>query len=300
MVNKEAPLEELMVAMDVVDTLRHQQDLAERELDSDARRERFMVRLRELYQAQGIDVPDHVLEQGIEALEEERFEYVPVKSSWRTKLAYLWVSRGRWGKPVAFFAILCSALLAIYVFVEVLPERSARAQLPQVIKASFSNIEKVSKVAVVTSKAQQSVESAQIAISNGDYDRASEISDQLSATLSSLESEYIIRVVSRANERSGIWREPPNNVSAKNYYLIVEGLDARNNIVAVEILNQENNTLKTVNKWGLRVSESVFNRVAADKRDDGIIQNNQVGEKQRGYLTPSYDIDTTGATITEW
>ena len=300
MVNKEAPLEELMVAMDVVDTLRHQQDLAERELDSDARRERFMVRLRELYQAQGIDVPDHVLEQGIDALEEERFEYVPVKSSWRTKLAYLWVSRGRWGKPVAFFAILCSALLAIYVFVEVLPERSARAQLPQVIKASFSNIEKVSKVAVVTSKAQQSVESAQIAISNGDYDRASEISDQLSATLSSLESEYIIRVVSRANERSGIWREPPNNVSAKNYYLIVEGLDARNNIVAVEILNQENNTLKTVNKWGLRVSESVFNRVAADKRDDGIIQNNQVGEKQRGYLTPSYDIDTTGATITEW
>ena len=300
MVNKEAPLEELMVAMDVVDTLRHQQDLAERELDSDARRERFMVRLRELYQAQGIDVPDHVLEQGIDALEQERFEYVPVKSSWRTKLAYLWVSRGRWGKPVAFFAILCSALLAIYVFVEVLPERSARAQLPQVIKASFSNIEKVSKVAVVTSKAQQSVESAQIAISNGDYDRASEISDQLSATLSSLESEYIIRVVSRANERSGIWREPPNNVSAKNYYLIVEGLDARNNIVAVEILNQENNTLKTVNKWGLRVSESVFNRVAADKRDDGIIQNNQVGEKQRGYLTPSYDIDTTGATITEW
>ena len=300
MVNKEAPLEELMVAMDVVDTLRHQQDLAERELDSDARRERFMVRLRELYQAQGIDVPDHVLEQGIDALEEERFEYVPVKSSWRTKLAYLWVSRGRWGKPVAFFAILCSALLAIYVLVEVLPERSARAQLPQVIKASFSNIEKVSKVAVVTSKAQQSVESAQIAISNGDYDRASEISDQLSATLSSLESEYIIRVVSRANERSGIWREPPNNVSAKNYYLIVEGLDARNNIVAVEILNQENNTLKTVNKWGLRVSESVFNRVAADKRDDGIIQNNQVGEKQRGYLTPSYDIDTTGATITEW
>ena len=221
MVNKEAPLEELMVAMDVVDTLRHQQDLAERELDSDARRERFMVRLRELYQAQGIDVPDHVLEQGIEALEEERFEYVPVKSSWRTKLAYLWVSRGRWGKPVAFFAILCSALLAIYVFVEVLPERSARAQLPQVIKASFSNIEKVSKVAVVTSKAQQSVESAQIAISNGDYDRASEISEQLSATLSSLESEYIIRVVSRANERSGIWREPPNNVSAKNYYLII-------------------------------------------------------------------------------
>jgi len=36
-----APLEDLMAAMDVVDTLRHDQSLAERELDGDGRRERL-------------------------------------------------------------------------------------------------------------------------------------------------------------------------------------------------------------------------------------------------------------------
>lgn len=300
MANKEAPLEELMVAMDVVDTLRHQQDLAERELDSEARRERFMARLKELYKAQGIDVPDHVLEQGIDALEQERFEYTPVEPSWRTKLAHIWVSRGRWGKPVGFFSLLCCLLLSIYVFVEVLPERKRRAQLPELITTQLSNIEDVAKNSLVIEKAQAQVDSAQIAINSDDYSRAFSISDQLALTLAKLETHYRVQVVSRANEQSGIWRVPPNNERVKNYYLIVEAVDDFNKVREVDILNQENNTQKKVNKWGLRVSESVFYRIAADKNDDGIIQNNQVGEKKRGYLVPSFTIDTTGATITEW
>ena len=41
-------------------------------------------------------------------------------------------------------------------------------------------------------------------------------------------------------------------------------------------------------------------RVAADKRDDGIIQNNRLGRKERGYLTPNYSVPTTGGAITSW
>ena len=51
----EAQLEDVMAAMDVVDTLRHEQSIAERELDSQGRRERLLQRLRELYTAQGIE-----------------------------------------------------------------------------------------------------------------------------------------------------------------------------------------------------------------------------------------------------
>jgi len=76
---EKAPLEDLMAAMDVVDTLRHDQSIAERELDGQERRNRLLERLRELYSAQGIEVPDHVLEEGIDALEQERFKYQAVK-----------------------------------------------------------------------------------------------------------------------------------------------------------------------------------------------------------------------------
>jgi hypothetical protein len=50
----------------------------------------------------------------------------------------------------------------------------------------------------------------------------------------------------------------------------------------------------------LRVDEETFNRVAADKRDDGIIQNNVVGRKRRGFMEREYTVPTTGAAITEW
>ena len=109
---KQAPLEDLMAAMDVVDTLRHQAGIAERELDGEGRRERLLLRLRELYHAQGIDVPDHVLQEGIDALEQERFQYHPVAKSWRTRVAGAWVSRKRWVPPVSILTVLIIVLTA--------------------------------------------------------------------------------------------------------------------------------------------------------------------------------------------
>ena len=43
-----------------------------------------------------------------------------------------------------------------------------------------------------------------------------------------------------------------------------------------------------------------FDEIRADKGDDGIIQNNRVGVKQRGYLEPEYAIPTPGGTILKW
>src|SRR5690606_13396328 len=61
-------LDEVMLAMDVVDTLRHREHLIARELAAGARDEDMVARLRQVYAAQGIDVPDHILKQGVEAL----------------------------------------------------------------------------------------------------------------------------------------------------------------------------------------------------------------------------------------
>lgn len=44
-----------MIAMDVVDTLRHDQLIVERELNEDERKAKLIERLREIYSAQGID-----------------------------------------------------------------------------------------------------------------------------------------------------------------------------------------------------------------------------------------------------
>ncbi len=295
-----APLEDLMAAMDVVDTLRHDQSIAERELDGEGRRERLLQRLRDMYSAQGIEVPDHVLEEGIAALEQERFQYKPVPQSWRTKLAHIWVSRSRWGKPVGFLAVVASLFYGYYFVSDVLPEQRLKANLPSQISSNFSAIVGLAKNQSVVDQAKSSSQAAYQAIDDGDLSEAKSILSNMQEVKRLLGLEYTVRVISKPNQNSGVWRIPPNNPSGKNYYLIVEAIDSSNRLVELRIVNQENNKAVRKKMWGLRVSEEAFYKVAADKKDDGIIQSNQVGKKARGYLKPEFSIATSGATITEW
>jgi len=89
-----ARLDDLMLAMDVVDTLRHHEDLVARELDQARRDDLLIDRLRSLYRSQGIQVTDRVLQEGVRALKEQRFVYTPPPPGVRTRLALLWVNRG--------------------------------------------------------------------------------------------------------------------------------------------------------------------------------------------------------------
>ncbi len=297
---EKAPLEELMAAMDVVDTLRHDKSIAERELDGEGRRERLLQRLRDMYAAQGIEVPDRVIEQGIDALEQERFKYQPVEPSWRTKLASVWVSRSRWGKPVGFLMVVATAFYGYYFVSEVLPERALRANLPGQVNSTFSSIVAIAKNPEVIDQAKASSASAYSAIDQENFEEAQAIVAQMQSVRTQLGLEYSIRVISKPNQSSGIWRNPPNKPTIKNYYLIVEAIDKSDRVVELTIFNQENNQATRKKSWGLRVSEETFYRVAADKNDDGIIQENKVGTKAAGYLEPVFSIPTTGATLTEW
>ena len=300
MLEKQAPLEDLMAAMDVVDTLRHQRGIAAREMGSDGRRERLLERLKELYLAQGIAVSEYILQEGVDALEQERFQYHPVKSSWRTRLARLWVSRSRWGKPVVFLSFVGALLGSIYYVVDVYPEQQLQAAIPKQISASLSTIKIIDKNHSLKERSDQRAAAARRAISAGDFDQAKEIQINLKNVSDRIQQEFQIRVVSYAGKPSGVWRVSDDNKSARNYYLIVEAVDSENRILEQDILNEETNKIKRVNAWGLRVDQATFNRISADKQDDGIIQNNKVGIKKIGYLEAEFLLSTAGASITDW
>lgn len=299
-VEKKAPLEDLMAAMDVVDTLRHQQGLVDRELDSGGRRERLLDRLRELYQAQGIEVTDEILQEGITALEEERFKYKPIEPSFATRMAHIWVSRSRWSKPVGFLAVIAALFTGFYIFNDVLPERAMRNGLPEQLQTSYQTIETVAKNPDVISQARQRLTLAEQAIESDDYSNAQQTLSDMQSVAKALQLSYSIRVLSQPNQNSGVWRVPDINQSGRNYYLIVEAVDADNNVVALPILSEESNENVIKKQWGLRVSEQTFYEIARDKQDDGIIQSNIVGKKNVGFLEPEFSIATTGGTITEW
>jgi len=295
-----APLEDLMVAMDVVDTLRHRDQLVVRASDAVGRRESLLQQLRDIYAAQGIVVTDVMLEEGVKALEENRFAYEQAPESFATKLARFYVKRKRWSKPFIIFSAVIIIAGVLHYFNEVRPAAVQREELPGQLENIVGQIEAVSQDETVTEQAQSLLNAGQAAIESEDYDTAGETYQQLQNIFNQLNASYEIRIVSRPNEMSGAWRIPDINSSARNYYLIVEAVEEDGDILSLPITSEESGNTEIVNQWGIRVDEATFDAVGSDKQDDGIIQSNIVGIKQRGQLEPNYTIASTGGMITEW
>jgi hypothetical protein len=126
-------LNEIMLAMDVVDTLRHQQSLVDRELGTDDHDRALIAKVRKIYADQGLEVSDEVVAAGVKALREERFTYTPPKKSFQLTLAHLYVHRGRWARRSAW---LLAALLVIYLGYQlavVTPQKRSRQKVVQAI-----------------------------------------------------------------------------------------------------------------------------------------------------------------------
>ncbi|MNL06918.1 hypothetical protein D3C87_1275700 [compost metagenome] len=123
---------------------------------------------------------------------------------------------------------------------------------------------------------------------------------RLTALRDQLRQQYALRVVNREGVQSGFWTFPEVNTDATNYYVVVEAIDPDGEALSLPILNEENGETETVSMWGVRVPESVYNAVAADKQDDGIIQANLVGRKSDGFLDVQYAVPVLGGAVTRW
>ncbi|MEL6213764.1 MAG: DUF6384 family protein, partial [Pseudomonadota bacterium] len=108
--------DDVMLAMDVVDTLRHRERVLDKELSAEAREQALVERLKEIYKNQGIEVPDRILRDGVKALEEKRFVYEPPENTFSVRLARLYIARDRWLKPFGVIFGLAAFGAASYQF----------------------------------------------------------------------------------------------------------------------------------------------------------------------------------------
>jgi hypothetical protein len=305
---EKAPLNDVMLAMDVVDTLRHNQDLVARELNGEAREKQLIEKLRTIYQQQGIEVTDAILREGVAALGESRFVYTPPKPGIGVSLARLYVGRKRW-LPAGFALFLLLLVGFGGYFLVWKPYQDNQAEqarielaekLPAEMDALYQTIFEETKVQTATRDAEAARDRGKRAAAEGNRAGALQAIADLTKIRDTLRQEYQLRVVSREGVKSGFWTFPEINTEATNYYIVVEAIAPNGAALSLPILNEENNVTETVNIWGLRVPEAVYRAVEADKTDDGIIQRNVVGLKQYGYLTPEYSVQVLGGAVTRW
>lgn len=301
-------LDDIMLAMDVADTARHEDRLLNDDLVGEERQRILLERLRTIYDAQGIEVSDKILLDGVLALETHRFEYQPPKKSFGLRLAKLYIHRRRW---LPLFSILIAVFLGAWLINHYAFERPAQLEakraeilltetLPSQIKKERDGGLAVAATDDIKSRINDLHALAQVAIEQKDISSARKYADDLARFNGDVSQSYSLRIVNRRNEMSGVFRLNEDNNNVRNYYLIVEAINAAGEPVKVTISSEEDSQTRRTNIWGLRVPDKVFQSVADDKRDDMIIQNNIVGQKKRGYLEPDYSIETSGGKILEW
>ena len=299
-VKEKASLDELMLAMDVVDTMRHKELVLARELQGENRDAKLLEQLREIYTGQGIEVTDEILQRGVDALREERFVYTQPAPSFSRTLAHAYVTRRRWGRPVGLAVVVLAVAAGWYQFFVRGPSLRQATEVPAALTAAFERLDANTDDAAALDPARSQLATGQAAAAQGDFDAARAAAAEIEALNARVQAEYELRIVSRPGEQSGFPRIPDDNPRAQNYYIVVEAIAPNGATLALPITSEEDRRTRRVDKWGLRVDEATYERVRADKQDDGIIQNDLVGRKRRGVLDREYTVPTTGAAITEW
>jgi hypothetical protein len=300
-----APFDADMLVMDVADTLRHGIDVP---ISLDAAADAALLqRLHALYSNQGIEVSDIVLAAGVAAMADGRFAYAPPQGL-NGELARLYVRRGKWGPPIIAVLLMLAIGLGGYFF-GYRPYIAAQAEqarleltqgLPATMDALYQQIFDDTKVQTAADDAAQLRDRGEHAAQLGDRAAAEQAIADLTALRDRLQQVYTLRVVDKDGVKPGFWTFPPNNSEATNYYIVVEAVDGSGNTLSLPVTSEDTGTSQTVERWGLRVPETVYDSVMADKQDDGTIQHNLVGFKQDGFPDVNYAIPVLGGAVTQW
>src|SRR5262245_15517773 len=169
-------LDDVMIAMDVVDTLSHREDLVRRELNEEGRESELIARLRQIYRDQGIDVPDSVLAEGVKALKDSRFVYTPPPPGWKRTVLTLWAKRQRHGKRLGIAAAALIALFGGYYLLVTRPAKLAKEQarieitetLPKQLRQAYADAATIAADEAAKQKASALKTDAERAIRTGD------------------------------------------------------------------------------------------------------------------------------------
>ena len=209
--SKPKALDDMMIAMDVVDTLRHRDDLVRRELSDEARESELIARLRQIYRDQGIEVPDHVLADGVKALKDSRFVYTPPPASWKRTLLTLWTKRETHGKrlgaalggPDRGRRRLLRPCLATSQAERRTSEPRDHRDAATSIATGDADVIAVASDDAAKQKAATLLADGERAISSRDRVAMSKIGEDLSALRDELTREYTLTFVSRPGVEFG-------------------------------------------------------------------------------------------------
>ncbi len=193
---------------------------------------------------------------------------------------------GLWNAP---------ATISSYMEAQKAAQLEVLATQPEALRAEIATLA-VEPAAI--RKATDLATLAQSYISAKNTESAEDTITQLGDLQAVLNQSYELKIANRDGYFRRLWRGSRSNSMIKNYYVIAHAIDPSGREVPVDILDEETGKKERVTIWGERVDEQTYENVGRDIHDDGIAQQDHIGSKRRGYLSPQYDLPVQGGKIT--
>ena len=250
-----------------------------------------------MYEELGDLVDADTIEKALDEYLSQRYAYTPAPRGLSRNLAILYIKRG-W---VATRVILPTAAAATIVwgafaYVEGVNQRMQELEAAALVTLE-ADVERLHE-ALLASAAEDLVRERAAALdAAAESQLAAQDADALERTAERFQNLHdLVAAEYRIEITGGTWRTRDN---IRNHYLVVRALDADGRAVTVPIRNEETGATARVREWGERVPQEVYDRIAADKQDNGIIDDEEFGFKRRGFITAERRYPDVGQ-ITEW
>lgn len=304
-------LNEMLRVMDVARELRRNRDLAEEMFRRGDVRTELRAKLMRSAEIAGDRVTAAEIDAAIDHYLANLHTYADPEPSFKRMLAHAWVWRRRVIAGAAAAAIAIGGVW--YLFLSPVAPLSSAVRTERAVAAEqamatrlVEQVRAISQDPAVIARA----ESLQRQIDATGADAAELTSaiaakNELAVMVETLSQSYEIHVVSGEGRQSAVERGIDGKASI--YYLIVEARDANGRVIPRAIRNSESGRIETVSSWAEEVPAAVYQRVRADKEQDGLINETLFAAKPRGTLEPVMKITgpsgtplTPGNRITTW
>lgn len=164
----------------------------------------------------------------------------------------------------------------------------------------YGDIGKVAKEDIVLRSNDSNHNKADALIDNANVADLSQLVNNMRNTYMVVSAEYEYLIHPGNEVYSGFYRNAPGG--GRNFYVTIEAHENGKRIPQW-IKNEENNRTEQVKYWGERVPERIYERVKNDKTNNGIIDNDEFGYKEKGYVTPEFTypgVNERKGQVTRW
>lgn len=277
----------MLQILDAASTLRKERTKASLALEGHETKRMLRDRLLEAARVSGDRVTEAEVEAAIERYYATLHAFEPAEAGWELWLAKLYIRRGRivaiGGGIVVWLGLIW------WLFLSGSGPFSSSGREARALSSAMESIEsghtELTALAIdpgVDAQLDQSLRRARELEQARDVDELKRLEAEMNELGQQLKREFRLLVVSEPGERSGVIRDFDGELSG--HYLIVEAEGPDGKPVRLPVRSAEFDRVRVVSRWGEWVPEAVFDRVSADKRADGIVDERLVAEKERGRL----------------